>query len=620
MGVEIMGGDVAHVPANEVTEGEKKTLVHEKENGKVNQEPVIDEPIKFGSHGNDVPVKEEASAKDTNLPKDAVDEWPEPKKIHSFYFPRVRPLDDPKLKVKVEQAEKELRRKNDARFQILEKIKAKRTERADVFSQLKPLIGENKKYRTIVDAKRTEMKPLHEALGQLRTANNTNRERGAGLCSSEQELNDLIRSLNYKIQHESNTLVEEKQLLRDIKQLEGSRDKVVANAAMKAKIQDSLGQKDAIQDQVKLIGGDLDGVRKERQAITGKIKIMDEELKAIDEDISKLQEELDALSQSRDKQFEHIRELRNQREGGNSTFYQNRSLLNNARGFAANKDIAALEDLCNTEVEKFLSQWSSSKAFRDDYERRILGSLDSRQLSRDGRMRNPNEKPLVSEVLVPVKREVVKPIVKLPKEETKAHPQQDKTPVTKVQKEEPKKATAPVINAKTEDPEDEIFSVGKLQKETVKALDQTKLKEMKREEEIAKAKSALERKKKLAEKAAAKAAIRAQKEAEKKLKDREKKSKKKAGVTPDSEEQTEAENSESNEPENANISVEAPIQTKNKEQKENTVRSRNRTRGGQDSLPKVILKRKKATPYWTWVAPAALVILILLVLGYYYLL
>ncbi|KAI3936981.1 hypothetical protein MKX01_015196 [Papaver californicum] len=618
MGVEIMGGDVAHVPAKEVTEGEKKTLVHEKENGKLKQGPVIDEPIKFGSHGNDVLVKEEAPVKDTNLPKDAVDEWPEPKQIHSFYIPRVRPLDDPKLKVKIDQAEKELRRKNDARFQILEAIKAKRTERGDVFSQLKPLIGENQKYRTIVDAKRNEMKPLHEALGQLRTANNTNRERGAGLCSSEQDLNDCIRSLNYRIQHESNTLVEEKNLLREIKQLEGSRDKVIANAAMKAKIQDSLGQKDAIQDQVKLIGGDLDGVRKERQAITAKIKILDDELKAIDEDISKLQQELDALSQSRDKQFEHIRELKNQRDGGNSTFYLNRSLLNNARGFAANKDIAALEDLCNTEVEKFMSQWSSSKAFRDDYEKRILSSLDSRQLSRDGRMRNPDEKPLVSGPPAATEPEVLRPVVKRPKEETKTHPQLDKTSVTKVQKEELKRPTAPVISAKIEDPEEEIISVGKPQKEPVKVIDQAKLKEMKREEEIAKAKSALERKKKLAEKAAAKAAVRAQKEAEKKLKDREKKSKKKAGVTPDSEEQTEAENLESIEPENA--SVEAPMQTKTKEQKENTVRPRNRSRGGQDSLPKVILKRKKATPYWTWAAPAALVILILLVLRYYYLL
>lgn len=47
-------------------------------------------------------------------------------------------------------------------------------------------------------------------------------------------------------------MAEEKQILREIKQLEGTREKVIANAAMRAKVQDSLGQKQAIQDQVKV--------------------------------------------------------------------------------------------------------------------------------------------------------------------------------------------------------------------------------------------------------------------------------------------------------------------------------------------------------------------------------
>lgn len=61
-----------------------------------------------------------------------------------------------------------------------------------------------------------------------------------------------IKSLHYRIQHESIPLSEEKQLLRDIKQLEGTREKVIANDAMRVKIQDSLGEKDVIQDQVKV--------------------------------------------------------------------------------------------------------------------------------------------------------------------------------------------------------------------------------------------------------------------------------------------------------------------------------------------------------------------------------
>jgi len=61
-----------------------------------------------------------------------------------------------------------------------------------------------------------------------------------------------IYSLQYRIQHESIPLTEEKQLLREIKQLEGTREKVIANAAMRTKLQESMGQKEAIQDQVKV--------------------------------------------------------------------------------------------------------------------------------------------------------------------------------------------------------------------------------------------------------------------------------------------------------------------------------------------------------------------------------
>ena len=54
------------------------------------------------------------------------------------------------------------------------------------------------------------------------------------------------------MQHESIPLSEEKQILREIKQLEGTREKVIAQDVMRAKIQDSLGEKEVIQDQVKV--------------------------------------------------------------------------------------------------------------------------------------------------------------------------------------------------------------------------------------------------------------------------------------------------------------------------------------------------------------------------------
>lgn len=634
MGLEIGESDVVQVPVEIGDEGDSSVL-HEKENGTL-QGPRSDEPIKFGSHGNDEPVraKEDNNVLDSNYPKDVADEWPKSMQTHSFYFIRYRSYDDPKLRAKLDLADKEIQKKNQARFQIMEALKAKRTDRAQVISQLKLLTAEDKQYRMIVDEKRREMEPLQQALGKLRTSNNS-RERGGVICSSEEELDDLIHSLHYRMQHESIPLSEEKQLLREIKQLEGTREKVIANAAMRAKIQDSLGQKETIQDQVKLIGGDLDGVRKEKGAVRAKIKQLEEELKVVDTDINALQEELTAVIQKRDKAYETLRELRKHRDEGNAYFYQNRSLLNEVRELAAKKDIHAVEERSHQEVEKFMSLWNTNKAFRDDYEKRILPSLDSRQLSRDGRMRNPDEKPLVTEAAQPVTPTETdaapKVNVKKPKEESKVPPEND-TKLTQKEKKEVKSPPVAITMEHTgikeeEKNDDKVSELEKLPKEmetpVKNEVDEAKLKEMKREEEIAKAKMAIERKKKLAEKAAAKAAIRAQKEAEKKLKEREKKAKKKAAASSpaiDPEEQIEAdvkENEVKGTKEEADTPIETTASLKTKEPKETPVRYRNRPRGV-SSISKVAIKRRKQTNYWVWAIPSALLVVLFLVLGYQY--
>ncbi|CAA0808531.1 Proton pump-interactor 1, partial [Striga hermonthica] len=377
-----------------------------------------------------------------------------------------------------------------ARLQIVEKIKAKRADRAQIISQLRSLGVENKQFRNIMDEKRKEMEPLQQALGKLRGSGGG--EKGPSICSSEEELNYVIKSLQYRIQHESIPLTEEKQILREIKQLEGTRQKVIANAAERARIEDSLGEKEAIQGQVKLIGVGLDGVRKEKQVINAKLKQLDEEKLAIEKDINVLEGELNAITEKRDKIFETIKDMRKQREEGNSPFYQNRSLLTKAKALAANKEVDALKELSETELDKFMSLWNSDKSFRADYEKRILSSLDMRQLS----------KP------------------KIAKEEESVGPTMEESDPTEQKVQKPNgasKSKKNEVNSKKIEEDEYFVGEDKPKKEEV---DEKKLKEQRREEEIAKRIQAEERKRKLAEKAAAKAAVKAEKEAEKKLKAR----------------------------------------------------------------------------------------------------
>lgn len=62
--------------------------------------------------------------------------------------------------------------------------------RADIITQLKALGGENKQFNMIAEEKRKEMEPLHDALSKLRNGNHAGR--GSGMCSSEEELNELV--------------------------------------------------------------------------------------------------------------------------------------------------------------------------------------------------------------------------------------------------------------------------------------------------------------------------------------------------------------------------------------------------------------------------------------------
>ncbi|GER53866.1 proton pump interactor 1 [Striga asiatica] len=588
------------------------------ENKKVN--------ITFGSHGVDEPVKVEFNnVAESNVPKDAVDEWPV-QQTHSFYVVRYRALEDQNLRAKLDLADKELQKKNQARLQIVEKIKAKRADRAQVIAQLRSLGVENKQFRTIMDEKRREMEPLQQALGKLRGSGGG--EKGPAICSSEEELNDIIKSLQYRIQHESIPLTEEKQILREIKQLEGTRPKVVAHAAERARIQDSLGQKEAIQGQVKSIGVDLDGVRKEKQVINAKLKQLDEEKLVIEKDINVLEGELAAVTEKRDKTFETIKDMRKQREEGNSPFYQNRTLLTKAKALAANKEVDALKKLSETEVENFMSLWNTNKAFRADYEKRNLSSLDMRQLSKDGRLRGRNEKPLVRNEVVaapavqPKSEALPKPSVKqIPPKEEAVSPTDPLSEQKKAQKamgrpkndkdgNSKKKKEVGLEDAADEEEEYGYF-VGDKPKELGLGLglgpkkeevDEKKLKEQRREEEIAKRNQAEERKRKQAEK------------------EREKRARKKAGgsaIAPESDEPAAEATEEIGEPEKIEEKIETP--QKKKDRKENTVRNRGPRPRGPDSLPKAILKRKKATNYWVWVGPAAAVAaILLLIVGYSY--
>ena len=63
------------------------------------------------------------------------------------------------------------------------------SKRAELINQSRALKNEGRQYKSIFDEKKKEMEPLQQALGKLRNSNNAGR---VGICSTENELNDLV--------------------------------------------------------------------------------------------------------------------------------------------------------------------------------------------------------------------------------------------------------------------------------------------------------------------------------------------------------------------------------------------------------------------------------------------
>uniref|UniRef100_A0A0D9X7J3 Proton pump-interactor 1 n=1 Tax=Leersia perrieri TaxID=77586 RepID=A0A0D9X7J3_9ORYZ len=563
------------------------------------------------------------SAADLAPPKDVVDEWPEPKQTHMFFFVRVRSYEDPNLKAKLDQADKECQKKIQARSHIVEALRTKRNERSNIISELKPLTAENKQYNEVVSGKLKEIEPLQKSLGKFRNENNAMRAQGAGLCSSIEELDQLIKSLSDRISHESISLDEEKKLVKEIKQLNGTRSRVIENAAKRAKMQGTVGERDTIQDQVKQIGVGIDEVKKERQAVRDKIKVLEDQLHAVDDEIAALQDDLTAATARKDKAFDALNEFRKSRDLNNTSFHQYRTISNSVRDLSARGEVQTVQQLCQNEVEKFMAQWCSSKSFREDYEKRILVSLNSRQLSRDGRMRNPDEKPIVLETKVaPPAEQESAPLKKSVKQAKEAPaPPADITPKDEIHVKAPAKTAKVKQSLDIDDIPDVYNDEPPKEKTKPKVVDEAKVKEMKRQEEIEKNKLALERKRKQAEKQAMKAAARAEKEAEKKLKEREKKARKKGAAAggAESEEATESD-TKSDEAVETEVKEEEPAARATVKKEQKTVRHRSTVTKTKAPLPKAVLKRKKSQSYWSWAPAAALaavIVVMLGVLGYY---
>ncbi|KAJ0249270.1 Proton pump-interactor 2 [Hirschfeldia incana] len=510
------------------------------------------------------------------------EEWPEAKPF-SFYFVKRPAYDDPEIKAKINEADSEIYQYNKLRIDISNAQKTERAEISDLYAQMESLVPKSEGYKLVFEEKKKEFDTLQEDLWNQQCSSS------GQLCFSKEELNHLIYIAHYVIEHGSIGLEEEHWVL---KETEKSNEIILS--------EDSLAQKEASINRLKLMAVEMNEVKKELEAITWNINRLSEKLGQIQNKMMMLDVEMAHVLELRDKSYERIKMLRMQRDKGNAAFFQSLAVMRKAKELAASGNVRDLEVFSSSEMDRFMTSWNNDKAYRDDYVKRISPSLYERELSLDGRIREEKQ------ALVETKKEGMAVMHKRNREESSSNSSQDGIVITCKHKQEARKKV--IDFNRSSDDESEVvdleFPVYENPKKQEEEVDEETLKERKREEQIEKARLAMERKKKLQEKAAAKAALRAQKEAEKKLKECEKKAKKKAAANSSELDKSQEVTNELEEV--RSLAVSGKEKQRSMFPKKRSFRYKHRGRGT-EALPKAILNRRRAHQYWVWgVSSAAL--------------
>ncbi|TYH30364.1 hypothetical protein ES288_A01G089300v1 [Gossypium darwinii] len=554
-----------------------------------------------------------------------------------FYFLiRVPRYDDENLKEKIRLAQIRVDEKTQSRDAIRIEIQKMRAVCKKYGDHIDAAISQERAVRDLHRSKRQEIDSIQSMM-------------------NIEDIDAQIRNMEHMIQHETMPLKDEKQFIHQIKQFKQTRERISSSMSKQDEVQQGLDQKDQIKERMKSLKKEADQLKVNLLKAEAVTKAAKKEYHEETEKLNKLQSQFKAADDIRQEAYVLLQSLKKQSYEKNKSFYQYRDDAKAANDLALKGDKEALQNLCVNQVEKFMELWNNNDEFCKEYIRCNTRSTLRRLRTLDGRALGPDEEPPVIPAIPKVVNEQVAKDQTV-SSSTLEERTQEKTAPAKAEiakakpaaksmeqknltskSEKPVKSVPPASGSTTASSRGKIEEaeekpkITKEEEEMARKADESrkeeeaaKLREQRRLEEIAKAKEALERKRRNAEKAQARAALRAQKEAEQKEKEREKRAKKKerrkvaaAGV---------GDASVTDETESA-LTLETPAETpKDSESTEKLVTVAKRSQkppqftkqSKAKSIPPPLRNRgKRKMQQWMWVLVTSLIVLALFLAGNY---
>ncbi|XP_037493467.1 uncharacterized protein LOC105635153 [Jatropha curcas] len=577
-----------------------------------------------------------------------------------YYMIRIpRYDDDENLKEQIKYAQFQVDEKTKSRDVIRAEMQRKRADCNECGDCLNAAKSGEAAARELLKAKRKEIDSVLFVINRVKSA------------FSIEDIDGKIRNMEHMIQHETLPLKEEKNYLREMKQLKQIREQLSSSLGNQDEVQEAIDQKEQVEERLKHLRKEADLLREnvlkaEAATKNAKKKYHDENAK-----LNELINQFRAADNIRQEAYAHLQSLRKRSYEKNKYFWKYKDDAKAAYDLASKGDREELQCYCVNQVERVMELWNNDDEFRKEYIRCNMRSTVRRLRTLDGRSLGPDEEPpvlpisvhervannnIVSSISTHEGEKTVAPMETQKIDDTAKVGDQNNLTVKSKKMEEHapmdnglatttasgrngiEKTTASgrngiektvvsgrneIENSRQEEHKQtkEEEELARKAEELRKAEEAALLKEQRRLEEKAKAKEALERKKRNADKALARAALRAIKEAEQKEKEREKKARKK-----DKRKALAADDiGNVNEGEYSPIS-ETPTETKQSESGEKPVittitkRSQKPSHFNKQtkskSMPLPLRNRgKRRMQTWMWVLLSALVVLALFLIG-----
>nr|GMD45173.1 cingulin-like isoform X2 [Ipomoea batatas] len=297
-------------------------------------------------------------------------------------------FDDEKLREQIRLAQLHVDEKTQSRDAIWQEIKKKRANCQHHGVEFEAAKSEERAARKLVRSKRAEIEHLQTAINRVKNA------------ISVEEIDARICSMENMIEHETLPLKEEKNLIREIKQLKQLRDQLSSNIGSCDEVQQALDNRDQIEESLKILKKELDSLKtkvSKAEAVAVAVSLRYEEESKMHKE---LRAQYKAANEIRQAAYENFQNLKKILYEKNNHFRMYKDNASTASRHAARKDTEALHHLCANQVEKYMELWNRDDEFRKEYVRCNMRSTVRRLGTLDGRSLGPNEDPPVLPVYV----------------------------------------------------------------------------------------------------------------------------------------------------------------------------------------------------------------------------